>query len=67
MKSSASTQHSATKSISKSDKAVKVLASSIYRQLQDEGYAARDIISVSSQLIDLVTTELQRDESASAP
>jgi hypothetical protein len=45
------------------DKAVKVLASSIFRQLQDEGYAARDIISVSSQLIDLVTTELKKDDS----
>ena len=40
------------------DRAVRVLASSIYRQLQDEGYEARDIISVSSQLIDLVTHEL---------
>ena len=40
------------------DRAVRVLASSIYRQLQDEGYEARDIISVSSQLIDLVTNEL---------
>jgi hypothetical protein len=44
------------------DKAVKVLASSIYRQLQDEGCKARDIISVSSQLIDLVTSELQKLE-----
>jgi hypothetical protein len=43
------------------DKIVKILASSIYRQLQDEGCAPRDIISVSSQLIDLVTTELQKD------
>jgi len=42
------------------DKAARVLASSIYRQLQDEGCEARDIISVSSQLIDLVTTELQK-------
>jgi hypothetical protein len=40
------------------DRAVRVLASSIYRQLQDEGYEARDIISVSTQLIDLVTHEL---------
>ena len=47
------------------DRAVKLLASSIYRQLQDEGCAARDIISVSSQLIDLVTTELQKDDSPS--
>jgi len=46
------------------DKAVKLLASSIYRQLQDEGCEARDIISVSSQLIDLVTNELQKVEDA---
>lgn len=47
-----------------SDKIVKILASSIYRQLQDEGCLPRDIISVSSQLINLVTTELQKDEFA---
>jgi hypothetical protein len=45
------------------DRAVRLLASSIYRQLQDEGYEARDIISVSSQLIDLVTHELGGDAS----
>lgn len=44
------------------DKAVRSLANSIYRQLQDEGCEARDIISVSSQLIGLVTTELQGDD-----
>lgn len=47
------------------DQAVKLLASSIYRQLQDEGCAAKDIISVSSQLIGLVTDELQRDDQPS--
>lgn len=46
------------------EQAVKVLASSIYRQLQDEGCQARDIINVSSQLIDLVTAELGKDQSA---
>ena len=44
------------------DKAVKVLASAIYRQLQDEGCDARNIISVSTQLLDLVTSALQGDE-----
>lgn len=43
-------------------KAVKVLANAIYQQMQEEGYKARDIISVSSQLIDMVTNELQRDD-----
>ncbi|MBM4250951.1 MAG: hypothetical protein FJ146_03195 [Deltaproteobacteria bacterium] len=47
------------------DQAVKLLANSIYRQLQDEGCAAKDIISVSSQLIGLVTDELQRDDQPS--
>lgn len=42
--------------------AVKVLASSLFRQMQDEGYKPRDIISVSSQLIDMVTTELQKED-----
>ena len=49
-----------------SDKSVKVLASSIFRQLQNEGCAPRDIISVSSQLIDLVTDELRKAEETSA-
>lgn len=63
MKSSAHQGASVTaKSVN--DKAVKLLASSIFRQLQDEGCAPRDIISVSSQLIDLVTHELQKDEVA---
>ncbi|MCC6132626.1 MAG: hypothetical protein IT186_22090 [Acidobacteria bacterium] len=42
------------------EKAARLLASSIFRQLQDEGCEPRDIISVSSQLIDLVTSELQK-------
>jgi hypothetical protein len=44
-----------------SDKAVRLLANSIFRQLQDEGCRPKDIISVSSQLIDLVTSELQKE------
>lgn len=62
MKSSTPETTSASAKHLVTDKAVKLLASSIYRHLQDEGCEARDIISVSSQLIGLVTTELQRDE-----
>jgi hypothetical protein len=46
------------------DKALKLLASSIFKQLQEEGCEPRDIISVSSQLIDLVTIEITKDESS---
>lgn len=44
------------------DKALKLLASSIFKQLQDEGCEPRDIISVSSQLLDLVTIEITKDD-----
>ena len=44
------------------ENAVRVLASAIFRQLQDEGCEPRHIISVSSQLIDLVTSELQKPQ-----
>jgi hypothetical protein len=52
------------KPVSVNDKAVRLLANSIFKQLQNEGCAPRDIISVSSQLIDLVTSEIQKDEGA---
>ncbi len=48
--------------ITVTEKAVKLLASSIFRRLQDEGCQPKDIINVSTQLLDLVTTELQKDE-----
>jgi|GEM_PF-2455703 len=43
------------------DRAVKLLASSIFKHLQSEGCQPKDIICVSSQLLDLVTNELQKD------
>lgn len=42
------------------DQAVKSLASSIFTQLQGEGCNPKDIISVSSQLLSLVTSELNK-------
>lgn len=44
------------------DKALRLLASSIFKQLQEEGCEPRDIISVSSQLLDLVTNEITKDD-----
>ncbi len=45
------------------DKAVKSFANSIFRQLRLDGCAPRDIISISTQLLDLVTSEIQVDSS----
>ena len=46
------------------DKAVKILAKSIYRQLRESGYETRQIVALSSELIGLITTEIKPDSSA---
>ena len=43
------------------DKAVRTLARGIFEQLQQEGCCVNDIISVSTQLISLVTSEIRGD------
>ena len=45
-----------------SDQTVKLMASEIFQQLQSEGCDSQTIISVSSQLLGLVTEELQKIE-----
>ena len=45
------------------DKAVKILAKSIYRQLRESGYETRQIVALSSELIGLITTEIKPDSS----
>jgi hypothetical protein len=37
------------------------LADNIYKTLTEEGYEARDIIRISSELISLVTTDLEKN------
>jgi hypothetical protein len=46
------------------DRAVRTLADAIYKHLQDEGCQAKDIISVSSQLLGLVTDQIREDRPA---
>ncbi len=41
------------------DKAVRMLAKSIYQTLKDEGCQHKDIIGVSSQLIGMVTSAME--------
>jgi hypothetical protein len=40
------------------DRAVKSLADSIYKHLQDEGCQTKDIINISSQLLGLLTDQI---------
>lgn len=60
--SQALSKNGAASRVNVNDRALKHLANSIFKQLQDEGCEPRDIISVSSQLIGLVTHELAKDE-----
>jgi hypothetical protein len=43
------------------EKAVKILAKSIYRELRASGYDTREIVALSSELIGLITTEIKPD------
>jgi hypothetical protein len=43
------------------DKAVKILAKSIFRELKTNGYEAREIVALSTELLDLLTNEIKPD------
>ncbi len=42
-------------------KALKILAKSIFRELKTNGYETREIVALSTELLDLVTTEIRPD------
>jgi hypothetical protein len=46
------------------DRTVKALANSIFRNLRHEGCQAKDIISVSTQLLSLVSGELSNEKAS---
>ena len=43
------------------EKAIKILAKSIYRELRQSGYDTREIVALSSELIGLITTDIKPD------
>ena len=43
------------------DKAVKILAKSLFRELRMQGYDTRQIVALSTELIGLVTSEIRPD------
>ncbi|HEX8908847.1 MAG TPA: hypothetical protein VF805_06570 [Anaeromyxobacteraceae bacterium] len=47
------------------NKATKILAKSLFKELRGNGYTANQILGLSTELIDLVTQDL-RDASAAA-
>jgi hypothetical protein len=47
------------------NKGTKILAKSLFKELRGNGYSANQILSLSTELIDLITQDL-RDEHAQA-
>ncbi|MEK6606127.1 MAG: hypothetical protein AABZ30_00535 [Myxococcota bacterium] len=43
------------------DKALKILAKSIYRELKAYGYESRQIVALSTELIALVTQDMREE------
>ncbi|HMU37966.1 MAG TPA: hypothetical protein PKE31_03050 [Pseudomonadota bacterium] len=46
-------------SLGERDRAIKILAKSIFRELKMNGYETRQIVALSSELLGLVTTNLK--------
>jgi hypothetical protein len=45
-------------------KATRILAKSLYKELRGNGYSPNQILSLSTELIDLVTQDLRADQDA---
>jgi hypothetical protein len=45
-----------------SERALKILAKSVHRELRQSGYSRSDIVSFTNELLDLVTTELENGD-----
>ena len=47
-------------------RALKILAKSIYRELKSSGYSRSDIVAFTTELLDLVTDDIRQDGEADA-
>ena len=47
-------------------RALKILAKSVYRELKASGYVRTDMIAFTTELLELVTSEMKQDVSAAA-
>jgi hypothetical protein len=56
-------EREATHARAEREKAVKILAKSIFRELKTNGYEAREIVSLSTELLDLLSNDFKSDSS----
>lgn len=48
------------------DRAVRILAKSLFRQLKESGFQNRDILSLSTELVGLITSDLRPSDADDA-
>ena len=48
------------------EKAIKILAKSIFRELRTNGYEARELVALSTELLELITSEIRPDSTDSS-
>ena len=53
-----------SETMSERNRAVRILAKSIYRQLTEQGYDEKQIVSLATELLGAVTRELQSDDAS---
>jgi len=56
-------EREATTARAEREKAVKILAKSIFRELKTNGYEPREIVALSTELLDLLSTDFKTDSS----
>lgn len=57
-----STATPATQPVTSDTRGVTILARSLFRQMRDQGYSPDQIVGLSSELLNLVSEDLQKDE-----
>jgi hypothetical protein len=54
-------EREATQARAEREKAVRILAKSIFRELKTNGYEAREIVALSTELLSLLSTDIKSD------
>ena len=55
----------AAKAKAERERALKILAKSIFRELKTNGYEAKEVVALSTELLSLITSELRPDTDTS--
>jgi hypothetical protein len=44
------------------DRAIKILAKSIFKEMRQNGYSTKELVSLSTELLELVTSEIRPND-----